>query len=272
MQRRSAWFVPVLCAAALAMPTTLSRAQEAKPDQEARPAAATTKPAAPTTLPVAKLDPKDEALTGAALALRAQQAFNRGEYATALPLLRKMANEAADQPAKLGSIQERMRVCEKALAALREDPQAAATAKGDQPPTDETRKPHAPPKAGEVMELSIQNLGNFTYDQERGGQVPDDVAKLTGATVRLRGYMIPMDQAENITQFALVPSLFACCFGQPPQIQHTIVCNTPKGKAVGYTPDEILVEGKLKVEEKKDEGYVISLFEMEVGSVKMAPK
>jgi hypothetical protein len=234
-------------------------------------AAPTTKPsAAPTTLPVAKLDPKDEALTGAALALRAQQAFNRGEYAIALPLLRKMANEAADQPAKLGSIQERMRVCEKALAALKEDPQSATSAKGQ--PTEETRKPHTPPKAGEVMEMTIQNLGNFSYDQERGGQVPDDVAKLTGSAVRLRGYMIPMDQAENITQFALVPSLFACCFGQPPQIQHTIVCNTPKGKAVGYTPDEILVEGKLKVEEKKDEGYVISLFELEVGSVKMAPK
>jgi hypothetical protein len=182
-----------------------------------------------------------------------------------------MANEAADQPAKLGSIQERMRVCEKALAALKEDPQTAATARPGQQ-TEETRKPHTPPKPGEVMEMTIQNLGNFSYDQERGGQVPDDVAKLTGSGVRLRGYMIPMDQAENITQFALVPSLFACCFGQPPQIQHTIVCNTPKGKAVGYTPDEILVEGKLKVEEKKDEGYVISLFEMEVGSVKMAPK
>src|SRR6185503_14732840 len=109
-------------------------------------AAPTTKPAAPTTLPVAKLDPKDEALTGAALALRAQQAFNRGEYAIALPLLRKMANEAADQPAKLGSIQERMRVCEKALAALKEDPQSNATAKQGQP-TEETRKPHIPPKA-----------------------------------------------------------------------------------------------------------------------------
>ena len=271
MRRRFFWLVPALAAAPFLMGAAPSGTDEAKPAADKQPAA-TTKPAAPTPLPVAKLDPKDEALTGTALALRAQQAFNRGEYAVALPLLRKMANEAADQPAKLGSIQERMRVCEKALAALKEDPQAAAGARQDQPPTEETRKPHAPPKAGEVLDMTIQNLGNFSYDQERGGGVPSDVARLTGATVRLRGYMIPMDQAENITQFALVPSLFACCFGQPPQIQHTIVCNTPKGKAVGYTPDEILVEGKLKVEEKKDEGYVISLFEMEVGSVKMAPK
>ena len=92
------------------------------------------------------------------------------------------------------------------------------------------------------------------------------------ARLRLRGFMIPMDQAENITQFALVPSLFACCFGQPPQIQHTIVVNCPKGKAVSYFPDEIIVEGKLTVEEKKDDGYIVSIFEMETSSVKPAPK
>ena len=84
--------------------------------------------------------------------------------------------------------------------------------------------------------------------------------------------MIPMDQATNISQFALVPDLFACCFGQPPQIQHTIVVNCPKGKAVSYYPDEIIVEGTLKVAEKRDEGFVVSLFEVEVSSVKPSAK
>jgi hypothetical protein len=83
--------------------------------------------------------------------------------------------------------------------------------------------------------------------------------------------MIPMDQAENITQFALVPSLFSCCFGQPPQIQHTIVVNCPKGKAVSYCPDEIFVEGDLKVDEKRDDGYVVSIFELTAKSVKPVP-
>jgi len=84
--------------------------------------------------------------------------------------------------------------------------------------------------------------------------------------------MIGMDKAENITQFALVPSLFSCCFGQPPQIQHTIVADCPKGKAVGYVPDEIVVEGTLNVGEKKDDGYIVSIFELNVSSVKPAPK
>ena len=104
------------------------------------------------------------------------------------------------------------------------------------------------------------------------GGIPADVKALSGSSIRLHGFMIPIDQAENITQFALVPSLFACCFGQPPQIQHQIVVHTPKGKAVGYFPDEIVCEGILKVEEKKDDGYIVSVFEMDVQSVKPAAK
>ena len=247
-----------------------------------QPGTPATQPGAPTTRPGAALPevkiPND--LTGAQLATRAQQAFSRGEYATALPMLRRMAAESEDQPAKLASIQERIRVCEKALASAKAELEAKS-AKGVDPlagPTNlpetspEARKPHPAPKTGAVYEVDIQTLGNFDYDQEKGGNVPEDIRKLGGAVVRLKGYMIPMDQAENITQFALVPSLFACCFGQPPQIQHTVVVNCPKGKAVGYTADEIVVEGTLKVQEKKDDGYIISLFEMEVASVKVAPR
>ena len=199
-----------------------------------------------------------------ALEIRANQEFERGQYAAALPMLKKLADMTKDRPDLLGPIQEKIRVCEKNIAA---DPKAGVIES-----VNATRKPHAAPKAGEALELTIKELGNFDYDADKGGMIPKDVIALTGSKVRLRGYMIPMDQAANITQFALVPDLFACCFGQPPQIQHTIVVNTPKGKAVSYYPDEITVEGNLKVAEKKDEGFIISIFEMEVSSVKPSSK
>ena len=134
------------------------------------------------------------------------------------------------------------------------------------------RQPIPAPKDGQVTELMIKDLGNFDYDIEKGGNIPADVKRLSGTKFRTRGYMIPLDQAEAITEFALVPSLFACCFGQPPQIQHTLVVHCPKGKAVTYFPDEISVEGILKVEEKKDDGYIVSIFEIDAQSVKPAPK
>ena len=201
--------------------------------------------------------------------IRATAAFNEGQYALALPLLKQVASTTTD-PQKQGSLQEQIRVCEKNIAngvgaASKPAQPAIATAA-------ETRKPHVKPAAGQILELSIKELGNFEYNQEKGGNIPGDVLALTGSKLRVRGYMIPMDQAENISQFALVPSLFSCCFGQPPQIQHTIVVSTPKGKAVTYCPDEIVVEGTLGVKEKKDDGYIVSIFDMEASSVRPAPK
>ena len=151
---------------------------------------------------------------------------------------------------------------------------AAAAGPATQPTvaTGDDRKPHKKPKDGEAYTLLIQELGNFEYDQEKGGNIPKDVQALTGSTVRLTGYMIPLDQADKIKQFVLVPDLFACCFGQPPQVQHSIIVSCPDGKAVSYFPDEIQVEGKLKVEEKKDDGFIVSIFEINCTSVKPAPK
>ena len=218
---------------------------------------------AQTTQPI---DPTDGTVH-----IRATQAFNSGEYAIALPLLKKWREAAAkDDPERVGAIDERIRVCEKNLAS--EPAAEGAPPAPEPPPTAEERTAHPAPEPGKTVELTIKDLGNFAYDGENGGNIPADVKALNGATIRLTGFMIPMDQAENITQFALVPDLFACCFGAPPQVQHTVIVNCPAGKAVNYFPDEISVEGKLTVEEKKDEGYIVSLFEVEAASVKPAPK
>jgi len=218
----------------------------------------------------------------AALELRATQSFNRGEYALALPMLQKVAESLKDQPDRLSIVEEQIRLCQKNIANPPKPALAAVTAAdplGVSPPaaatqvaTGDDRKAHPAPKDGQIVALEIKELGNFDYDAAKGGNIPVDVKRLSGAKIRTHGYMIPLDQAENISEFALVPSLFACCFGQPPQIQHTIVVHCPKGKAVSYYQDEITVEGKLTVDEKKDDGYIVSVFELEASSVRPAAK
>jgi hypothetical protein len=203
----------------------------------------------------------------AAIHLRATQAFNRGEFAVALPLLQKAADQLKDKPDEVGQIQEQIRVCQKNLtvAAQAQPQQAVAVDTGP-------RKPHPAPKPGEELSMGIKELGNFDYDAEKGGNIPEDVKALSGSKLKVKGFMVPMDQADSITQFALVPSLFGCCYGQPPQLQHTIIVNCPKGKSVSYFPDEIEVSGTLKVDEKKDEGFIVSIFEVECSSVKPVGK
>lgn len=209
-----------------------------------------------------------------AIEARAQLAFDKGDYATALPLFMNLEKKLADKPKQLGPIQEKIRVCKNNL--LKNPPKDLQNFLNDKPTdpatTPEKRKPHVRPKDGQVLEVAIKDLGNFDYDSQKGGNLPEDVKALDGAKIRTHGFMIPLDQADNITEFALVPSLFACCFGQPPQVQHTMVVHTPKGKSVGYFPDEIVIEGTLVVSEKKEDGLIVSVFEVNCNSVKPMAK
>lgn len=210
----------------------------------------------------------------ATLQRRAEQAFGRGQYSLAKELYTKVLDRVKDDAKKTAAIQEQIRACETSIKQL-----AASTVTGqDQVPQPqietaaEKRVKHIAPKDGSPLVIAIKELGNFDYDSDKGGNIPEDVKKLNGCKIRLQGFMIPLDQADNISNFSLVPSLFACCFGQPPQIQHQIVVHTPKGKAVGYYPDEIVCEGTLRVDEKRDDGYIVSVFELDVQSVKPAAK
>lgn len=126
-------------------------------------------------------------------------------------------------------------------------------------------------KVGDARVLAIQELGNFPYDPEKGGNIPDRVKALEGATVRLRGFMIPAEQSDKVNKFLLVPSLFSCCYGQPPTVEHTVVVNCPAGQSVEFSPEEVVVAGTLHVKELREDGYIVSVFQVVCKSVGAAP-
>jgi hypothetical protein len=128
------------------------------------------------------------------------------------------------------------------------------------------RTPHPTMNPGEKLTLPIKELGNFDFDETIGGNIPPDVQRLDGVHFQTTGFMIPLNQAAEITQFALVPSLTICCLGSPPQIQHTIVVSTPRG--IDFFPNPITVEGTLHVSEQKDGGFIVSIFQMDATSVR----
>src|SRR4051812_38237875 len=80
-----------------------------------------------------------------ALEVRANQEFERGQYAAALPMLKKLAEMTKDRPDLLGPIQEKIRVCEKNIST---DPKAGVIES-----VNATRKPHVAPKAGDTLEM-----------------------------------------------------------------------------------------------------------------------
>src|SRR5437762_12868454 len=81
-----------------------------------------------------------ETSSPASVQLRATQAFSRGEFATALPLLKKVADQLKGQPDRIGQVQEQIRVCQKNLdMASQAQPQQAV------PVDTGPRKPHVKP-------------------------------------------------------------------------------------------------------------------------------
>jgi hypothetical protein len=125
----------------------------------------------------------------------------------------------------------------------------------DVPTSTKDRKVHPATRPGQILEISIKELGNFDFDDEKGSPIPDDVSALSGVTIKLHGVMIPMDQADHITKFALIPSDFFKTNKSPP-LQQTIVVTCPADKSVNYEAGEIVVQGTLKVEVVKDDGFI----------------
>jgi len=153
----------------------------------AEPAAPTTAPATkPTTVPALPEAKVPDNLTGAELALRAQQAYNRGEYAVALPLYRKMAAESENLPAKLASIQERIRVSEKAVAAAR----AEAARRGLANVRFEARDVAA---MGEEAAFDLVTAFDAIHDQAR----PDAVLRNIARALRPGGTFLMQDIAGS---------------------------------------------------------------------------
>ena len=69
----------------------------------------------PGKLPAGAAQQTGAPSTQPSLEFRAGEAFNRGEYSVALPLLQKLAVQLKDQPDKVAPILEQVRVCEKQL-------------------------------------------------------------------------------------------------------------------------------------------------------------
>jgi hypothetical protein len=230
---------------------------------------------------------------------RALAAYKDGDYQKALPLFKQYGETAAVRNnaeekkvvvAYIFDIQMKLRAQAAAanpvIAATNPAATAVATAPGasndlmaqalsyalqqngpnpnDPPMTAADRIPHTRPKPGDVLTMSIKELGNFEFDPMVDAEVPKDVYLMEGARVRLNGFMIPLTQAVKVTDFALVPSLVGCCFGQPPGVQHVVTCKTADGKGLDYVMDEMVVEGVVHVHVKREDGYTSSIFELDV--------
>ena len=68
------------------------------------------------------------------------------------------------------------------------------------------------------------------------------------------GFMMPLTEVKNIKEFLLVPSLWGCCYGQPPAVNHIVVVKMPPGQTTKFYDDVIRIRGQFDVGETKQDG------------------
>ena len=107
--------------------------------------------------------------------------------------------------------------------------------------------------------LTFEILKSWTYVEGKS-EFPGFIKALDGKPVEMLGYMMPLTEIENIKEFLLVPSLWGCCYGQPPAVNHIVAVKMPVGQTTKFYSGPIRIDGRFRVGETTQDGYLVSLY------------
>jgi hypothetical protein len=113
--------------------------------------------------------------------------------------------------------------------------------------------------------VTWKTLGGFEYTE--GMALPEEVRKLDKQKVGIAGYMMTIEEVENIKEFLLVEAFWSCCFGTPPTVNQVLLVRVVAEKGVEYTSSPVLVLGTLEVGEEIEDGFVTSVYRLKATSV-----
>ncbi|MBX3463423.1 MAG: DUF3299 domain-containing protein [Planctomycetes bacterium] len=116
--------------------------------------------------------------------------------------------------------------------------------------------------------LPFDELTSWPYEDGLKG-MPRRIKDLSGKKVLMTGFMLPIDEVQNIKEFLLVQSLWSCCYGQPPDIHGLVRVVMPKGKRTDYFFDPLKVIGTFKVEATILDGYCVDIYQLHVDSLEV---
>ncbi len=152
------------------------------------------------------------------------------------------------------------------------DPADLAAMRGAEAMLEAERKLAEQIKSGKITGLDkilpFDELTSWPYEDGLKG-MPKRVRDLSGKKVLMTGFMLPIDEVQNIKEFLLVQSLWSCCYGQPPDIHGIVRVVMPKGKTTDYFFDPLKIIGTFKVEATVMDGYCVDIFQLHVDSIEV---
>lgn len=104
-------------------------------------------------------------------------------------------------------------------------------------------------------EINFDDL-KFEIDKDapfRAGMLSQEVQKLDGQKVKLRGYILPstLFKEKDIDQFVLVRDNQECCFGPGAALFDCVIIEMLPGRTTDFVTRPVTVEGKFKVDTEK---------------------
>lgn len=100
---------------------------------------------------------------------------------------------------------------------------------------------------------------------------PAEVKALDGQLLELRGYMVPLEvEGETILSFVLVRDQMMCCFGKMPSLNEWVFVKMSRGSSLEEMTDKpIVVSGRFHASEQREDGVIVSIYQMEADRVKV---
>jgi hypothetical protein len=118
-----------------------------------------------------------------------------------------------------------------------------------------------PPLLENSVTVEFQELMDIEY--EEGKALPKEVRGLDGKRVTIQGYT-DQSTSEGSSEFMLTSD--ACGCNGTPALNHFVEVTLLEG-TTGYRADRLTLTGAFSVGEVKEDGYVVSLFRMEIESL-----
>lgn len=124
-------------------------------------------------------------------------------------------------------------------------------------------------QVGEYKEVNLKAMGNFPFDEssDDAKQVPEIYRALDGQKVLLTGEMFSDTSASYADSYQLVYSIAKCCFGGPPKVQERVFVHTSNGQRLPIQSGLWKNYGTLHVRPVKQNGRVISVYDMDVTKI-----
>ena len=123
-----------------------------------------------------------------------------------------------------------------------------------------------PPQDVHYRELPFELLRSWTYIEGKT-PIPAEIREWDGRAVQMTGYMLPLTQAKEVTEFVLVPYLFGCCFGGPPAPNHMVLVQLVGGARTPFLRVPIYARGTFRCGETRQDGQLVSLYRLEAQQI-----